>query len=309
MMFDMHLARVVVSAAVILALVSRNLAAPAVANGGSRAFSAVVAFGDSFTDNGKGAWEISNHTWPADPHYAGGRFSNGPVWIEYVADNLTTPLVDYAVGGATTSNALVQGYTGPGSSIAVPSVDQQVANFLKTPPSNVSFARPLFVLLGGANDPLFNPNVTAAQSFHALMSSKAALASAYPRAEILLLSYPDLSRIPYDFYVDAQTKKGLRTFSYELSALFQNAQTQGGGFKHVDLIPLFMSFDYYGTPTAYGFAPLGAYGSCLTGAYGETKTLTVCDDPDEVVFWDEYHPTTHSHSWIAHLVLNALGYH
>ena len=28
-----------------------------------------------------------------------GRFSNGRVWVEYVAGNLSIPLVDYAIGG------------------------------------------------------------------------------------------------------------------------------------------------------------------------------------------------------------------
>ena len=167
-------------------------------------------------------------------------------------------------------------------------MDEQVEDFLKNPPSNLPLANPLFVVLGGTNDPLFNPNITAAQSFRVLMASTAALASAYPGAEILLLTYPDLSHIPYDAYVDAQTKQGLKKFSYELSALSQHAQLQHKSLKHVDLIPLFASFEYYGTPMAYGFAPLGAYGSCLTGAYGETETVTVCDEPDEMVFWDEY---------------------
>ncbi len=190
---------------------------------------------------------------------------------------------------ATTSNALVQGYTGPGSIVSVPSVDQQVAGFLQKPPSNVSLANPLFVLFGGANDPLFDLNVTAAQSFHELMTSKAALNSAYPRADILLLSYPDLSRIPYDFYTDAQTKHKLRAFSFDLAELLRRAQLSDEAYlKYVDLIPLFADFEYYEMPTAYGFAPLGAYGSCLTGAYRETVNVTVCDDPDEMVFWDEY---------------------
>ncbi|KAF5346599.1 hypothetical protein D9758_013467 [Tetrapyrgos nigripes] len=56
---------------------------------GQQRYSAVVAFGDSFSDNGHGAWVISNHSWPAHPGYYQGRFSNGPVWVEYVAGNLS----------------------------------------------------------------------------------------------------------------------------------------------------------------------------------------------------------------------------
>ena len=76
-------------AAATLTLVVSGLGAPtSVDNDGPKTFSAIVAFGDSFSDNGpslvyrfcvlraesrpvalgSGAWAISNHTWPADPH-------------------------------------------------------------------------------------------------------------------------------------------------------------------------------------------------------------------------------------------------
>lgn len=61
----------------------------------------LVVFGDSFSDDGNGAWVLTNHTWPADPAYYGGRFSNGPIWAEYVAKALGWNLFDYAIGGGT----------------------------------------------------------------------------------------------------------------------------------------------------------------------------------------------------------------
>jgi phospholipase/lecithinase/hemolysin len=55
-------------------------------------FSNIVAFGDSLSDNG-----------PADG-YGIARFSNGPVWVEYLANSshLNAPLLDLAYGGSTT---------------------------------------------------------------------------------------------------------------------------------------------------------------------------------------------------------------
>ncbi|KAI1794394.1 hypothetical protein LXA43DRAFT_138206 [Ganoderma leucocontextum] len=297
--------------AVILLASTVAIAAPNFARETNTSYSAIIAFGDSFSDNGSGAWALSNQTWPANPNYFAGRFSNGPVWIEYVAGNLSVPLLDFAVGGATTSNTLAQGFTGPNSSIPVPSIDEQVATFLQTgAPSNISLAAPLFVLLGGANDPLFNSSITANQSFHALISSTAQLAAAHPAAQFLFLDYPDLARIPMDFYVSsAATKDTLQTFSTDLAALYRDSIPQGlAGVTFVDVMPLFAEWEYYAAPAAFGFAPLGAYGSCLAGAYGETPNVTLCDDADRMVFWDEYHPTTHAHSWIANLVLAELGH-
>ncbi|THU95620.1 hypothetical protein K435DRAFT_755610 [Dendrothele bispora CBS 962.96] len=277
----------------------------------AKRFSAIVAFGDSFTDNGNGAWVLSNHTWPANPNYFQGKFSNGLVWIEYVAQNLSVPLFDNAIGGATTSNDLVQGFTGPNSVIPVPSIDLQVAEFLNSPPSSFSSEKPLFALLGGANDVIFNPNITASQSFQTLMASKSKLETAYPNAQFLFLDYPDLSRIPYDFYLSELGQRELDTFSKELRQLYEdmmvdNIRNSNANSQFVDLMGLFEEWDYYRKPEAFGFEPLGSYGSCLVGVYGETENVTLCENPDEMVFWDEYHPTTHAHSWIAKRVLSAL---
>ncbi|KAH9941771.1 uncharacterized protein BXZ73DRAFT_88198 [Epithele typhae] len=279
------------------------------------AYSALISFGDSFTDNGNGAWVVSNHSWPANPNYFGGRFSNGPVWTEFIAGNLSIPLIDYAVGGATTSNSLVQGYTGPSSSIPVHSIDEQVHRFIASPPAalrDTESSRPLFTLLGGLNDFFFNPNVTGAQSAQKILATRALLAAVYPKARILVLDYPRATCFPYAAYVDDAGREALETFGKELRAHLLaaavGAQPSGAGaFTFVDMEPLFEQFQPDGAPEVYGFTEDGAKGSCLTGAYGETPTVTLCDNAPERVWWDEYHPTTHSHSWVAALVLNALG--
>ncbi|TDZ28444.1 Thermolabile hemolysin [Colletotrichum spinosum] len=247
--------------------------------------------GAEITWNGS-AW-VSNGTWPSDKYYQG-RFSNGIVWAEYVADNLSIPLYDYAVGGATTSNSLVQGFTGPKSSIAVPSVADQVASFLaKATPNGGVFSAsdttalttPLVVLLAGANDVLFNPNISASQSYQVLAQAESDIRRAHPAAEILTLSPPDLSRLPYGFFADNVAKQQLRTYTDLLGELLQRSRT---GAVNVDLRPLFDDFEYYATPQLYGFAPLGKYGSCLVGAYGETSDVTICGDAEQRVYWDEY---------------------
>ncbi|CCF35773.1 GDSL-like Lipase/Acylhydrolase [Colletotrichum higginsianum] len=275
------------------------------------AFSSIVVFGDSFSDNGNGSARVSNNAWPTDKYYAG-RFSNGPVWPEYVAANLSIPLYDYAVGGATTSNNLVQGYTGPGGTIAVPSVVDQLATFLdKTTPQGGAFAAldsaalaaPLFVVFAGANDILFNPNISASQTHQVLLQVATRLRDAYHSSEVLAISPPDVSKLPYGFYVDTPTKQSLQSYTALLGDLLGRFQRLA---VHVDLRPLFEDFEYYAAPLAYGFDPLGKYGSCLEGAYGETPNVTVCEHAERRVYWDEYHPTTQAHSWIAKQVLDVL---
>lgn len=43
-------------------------------------------------------------TYPQDPYYMG-RWSNGPVWIEIVANQMGVVLRDYAAAGATSGTA------------------------------------------------------------------------------------------------------------------------------------------------------------------------------------------------------------
>ncbi|KIO15822.1 carbohydrate esterase family 16 protein, partial [Tulasnella calospora MUT 4182] len=95
----------------------------------TRQFRRLVVFGDSFSDDGHGAWVVSNHTWPADPAYYRHTFSNGPIWPTVLSGALgiDNKLTDKATGGATSDNAVVQGYTGADSTIPVPSALDQIA--------------------------------------------------------------------------------------------------------------------------------------------------------------------------------------
>lgn len=277
-------------------------------------FSSIVVFGDSFSDNGNGSYKITNHTWPLAFYYEG-RFSNDPVWAENVAANLSIPLYDYAYGGATTSNVLVQGYTGANSDIPVPGVAEQVGEFLSTNNSEICLETSLFAVFGGFNDIFFNPNLTSAQIAAALSTSVTKLVDAGAR-HFLLLNYYDAAQIPYNQYADVATKNILQTFSVEfpkqLSLLTNGFRQQltgessGGTVTYVDLLPLYRHFYFYGEPADYSLAVFGAYGSCVVGTYGETSNITQCSDPDRRVFWDEYHPSGRTHRIMADYILSKL---
>lgn len=73
----------------------------------AHAYSSILSFGDSLSDNGyyQGyPGGTAGNTNPADI-YGFQRFSNGPVWVEYLAGPtlFNVPLLDLAYGGATTS--------------------------------------------------------------------------------------------------------------------------------------------------------------------------------------------------------------
>ncbi|EKG19344.1 Haloacid dehalogenase-like hydrolase [Macrophomina phaseolina MS6] len=257
------------------------------------AFSAVVAFADSFTDSGNGSARITNGTWPHLPQYfSGGRFSDGPVWVEYVAGNLSVPLYNYAVGGATTSNKLAQGFSPPNFIVPVPSIDEQVEDFLSAPPAGLNIsstaAVPLFFLWSGANDAIFY-NITASQVSTSLASTVYRLRERYPTSQIVLLNYPSLDKLPASFYASRATKTTLHTFSTTLDALLRDFADGGSDLTtYINLVLLFDDFEYYAEPDEYGFVPLGSYGSCLVNAFGEAGPdvpIEVCEEGFGVRVW------------------------
>ena len=67
-------------------------------------FTALYSFGDSLTDTGR--------TPPSPPSsYFNGRYSNGPLWVEYLSAQLGLSYNasnNFAVSGSTTSNLLSQ---------------------------------------------------------------------------------------------------------------------------------------------------------------------------------------------------------
>lgn len=70
----------------------------------STPFSGIVVFGDSLSDTGN-LYEYMNHQLPMSPPYYKGRFTNGPVWIEYLIEyyypnSSSEHLENYSFGGA-----------------------------------------------------------------------------------------------------------------------------------------------------------------------------------------------------------------
>lgn len=64
----------------------------------------IVVFGDSLSDNGN-LYEYMQHKIPQSPPYYEGRFSDGPIWAERLAESFfpnegKDHLLDYAFGGA-----------------------------------------------------------------------------------------------------------------------------------------------------------------------------------------------------------------
>jgi len=106
--------------------------------------SKLVVFGDSLTDNGN-LYHITGNALPPSPAYFEGRFTNGKVWVESLADlmGIMPPLpryaatadgTNYAVAGATSGDSEVTSWTpkltGIPTQLPSPGVRRQVNDFV-----------------------------------------------------------------------------------------------------------------------------------------------------------------------------------
>ncbi len=266
-------------------LVGALLAMTSFASAG--AFTAVVAYGDSLSDNGN-LWAASGYTYPPPPYWQG-RMSNGPVAVEYLANSLQSPLLDYAWIGATTG---VGNYADGGTqtsfgSFGFPGMLPQVAATL--PSLGAIVPTSLFFVWGGANDFLTNgfSTATADTAVADLLSIVGALQGAGAR-HILVPGLPDLGLTP-DYYGNAGATALSLYFNHELTTLLPNGVVYFDTFNFMH--------EVVANPGAYGFTDVTD--PCFNG-------ISVCSDPNAYLFWDGFHPTTAADQILAGEFANAV---
>ncbi|KAF0450888.1 gdsl family lipase [Gigaspora margarita] len=166
----------------------------------------LIAFGDSHTDNGN-VYYLTNKQWPSETSYMG-RYCDGKVWVEYLAEFLNIELVNYAFGGATVDSNFIQGVTGPNKD-KVPGIKQQIEAFISAntkskqsmnnnPNSDNDFSKTLFALWDSGGDYCFT-NMTASPLLlvQSLIDALHLLVQSFPTISTLLIpNLPDFSLVP-----------------------------------------------------------------------------------------------------------------
>jgi len=121
--------------------------------------SRVVIFGDSLTDSGKLKRRLL--VFPDKPYWLG-RFSNGPVWPEYLAMATDLSVQNNSYGGASViyldplpGAGIVSHIREKGQMFVSGTIDLQINDYLDKSLNGQDIARPLetlFLIWGGAND-------------------------------------------------------------------------------------------------------------------------------------------------------------
>ncbi|MHC0064923.1 SGNH/GDSL hydrolase family protein [Nostoc sp. UIC 10890] len=266
----------------------------------------IYVFGDSFSDTGN-AFNATNKTFPPSSTYFNGRFSNGSVWVEYLAQDLGltfNPHTNFAFGGATTgvNNISVPGFTG---------LQQQITSFTAENPS--AHPNALYIVWVGANDYFSyfgggvpNPNQTVA-NISAAVTSLAAIGA----QDIMVVNLPDLGKFPVaDFNSQIpslfSTLSNAHNSGLNATINFLNQQLD----PDIDIISFNVN-DLFSRiiaePRKFGLKNATNY--CiqdLSVVPLNLPTQPVACNPDEFLFWDPVHPTAAAHRLIGESAFSVL---
>ena len=247
-------------------------------------YSAVIAYGDSLSDNGNLFAVLGI---PPAPYW-NGRYSNGPVAVEHLAASLGAPLLDEAWGGATTGigNYVDGGTTATLGYDNLPGMTTTFNATIGSFPSGL-LGHSLVVVWGGINDFATNglTTLTADHAVSDILAIVTALRAMGART-ILVAGIPDLGNTPY---YHGQSKAGWANYISD----YYNRELQGAlphGVVFYDTASLYrkMTID----PALYGLTNVTQ--ACYN-AQG-----SVCPLPYAYLYWDQLHPTAHVHLILAH---------
>jgi len=282
-------------------------------------YSQMFFFGDSLTDNGNLYRAVK--VIPKSPPYYEGRFSNGPVWSEYLGNDFNSKFNTfyqvYAVGGATAI------YHSPVTGAFPYILKDEIDKFLKEFPVR---SDTLYVIWIGGNDyldekkqdviTLTNEVVQGIiENIQTLMDNGA--------KHFLVMDLPNLASTPYAATQSDIRKERLNSLSQlhhvKLTDAIQHLQLENPNisFMYFDVYDLFndvlINTDFYNQQ--YNLHLANKKDNCWTGRYVYKNAFyqislqnaegiggAICVDPDSFIFWDKIHPTTAVHQLLAQIV-------
>ncbi len=260
-------------------------------------FTQLVVYGDSLSDLGRAYDETKTTSDPSPPYgaFTNGRFSNGPIWVEYLAASLglvPDRNTNFAVGGATTGTT----NTTTGLS-ALGGIQNQIASS-----SSITDPEALYIIWGGANDYLGaginNPTVPLTN-----LSGEIATLIGRGAKNILVPNLPNLGEIPLTRNIPGTIPSDLNTLTQfhnaGLAASLNDLRKANSGVNLtlLDVNSLFSQVT--ANPTDFGFK--NVTDSCLA------SVTVICNEPNSYLFWDPLHPTTAGHQSIGNLAFNVVS--
>ena len=261
-------------------------------------FSNILVFGDSLSDNGN-IPKLFGINLPASPYYMN-RFSNGPVYAEYLNGLLGVPAAnfsDYAIGGAGAGTGNIAGLPNAG-------VVEEIGRYLATGAHPTS--QDLTIVWAGAND--YFGALPAIQALPAAQQTAALQAQVNTTVGNIIADVTRLAQAGVKNFVvpnlpnlgagpmytgSAATAALPSQFTTTHNAALENALATLQSQLHVNIIVVDDSTlinQVLANPAKFG--TINTTQECLLNAACVAQKLPY-------LFWDEVHPTAQSHAILA----------
>lgn len=295
------------------------LAAIAPLRANAASFDQLYVVGDSLVDPGN-IFQVTSGTIPQSPPYAG-RFSDGPLWVETVAAelDLSPALLTEFPTGADISEGIYAAFGGAGTgtlNIVAPTTLPDTgalaqANLLAN--LGLEFSEDaLFIYSAGSND-LSGSEVVPAETDTSIL-----LQNTFDALEILVgagaqtilvSNVPDVSQAPRFAPLPDDSAAALSALVDEynagLSGVLDTLEAASPEVNFVELDLDGLLTEATNNPAQFGLT--NTSDPCLTDfSFPVDLDFTVCDAPDEYLFWDDFHPTAAAHGFIATTALAEL---
>jgi len=266
-------------------------------------YSNIYTFGDSLSDVGN-MYQLTGGQLPPYPYWEG-HASNGPIWVEDVAEHLGLAATldnDYAVFGAMTGH---DNYNDAMLGGEFPGLLDEVDLFVQDVSSSTGAADPqaLYVVWAGPNDffAMQDPNEAPAVIGQAMANLGTAIGTLYAMGgrHFLVPNMVNLGRTPYG--LGSGMSSGLTQLSQAFNGALDQTLDYLASTPGIELV----RFDTY-----------AAFDQIIAGAasLGFTNTTEPCfngsaivGDPDQYLFWDSVHPTSRAHHELADRIVSTLA--
>lgn len=257
----------------------------------------LYVFGDSLSDTGT-VFRATGGLYPPNPPYFQGRYSNGRVWVEYLADRLQLSAQktnNFAYGGATTAGNAPNSSNRSNGNNLVPGLLTQVQSIL--PPHVQIEAHALTVLWAGANDYLqgvidsTGPVDNITQAMEVLIAKGA--------RKFLVANLPNLGQLP-SVRTSANSDRLNQLTQAHNQRLRRSLKQLHQQYPDVQIAMLDANTLYREAitdPAAFGFT--NVISACLASD-------RPCGQPDQFLFWDGIHPTTKAHHILGKAAFSAI---
>jgi len=244
-------------------------------------FQNFITFGDSSVDVGN-LFLTTNQTQPPSPPYFEGRFSNGPIFVERIAEELglsaSTPFVaggnNYAFGGAE---------LGEGTSIqGTPNIGNQIEFYLN---GNTPTAEDLFLISGGSNNFFLLENLPNPVGTVDLLTDHITTLANAGGENFAVTNLPPLGNTP--FLTNLGKTEVVNNFVSEYNILLDSELDALETELDIEIYEIDLESiirEIFNNPMAFGLTN-------VTGQALNQQTLEVVGNPNEFLFWDDVHPT------------------